>query len=140
MFNNSMVRNLTVLGQNLKHGDYSVKGFESQIIAERKMPSDFYQYVGKDRDHKSKPKGITTVDKLEYISQATCKMLLVEASWEGLYSFPFTGCSQSSARAFFYSTLIKYGIPKFVTPDRTEMRRLIIEHFYYTYRLLRGER
>ena len=41
---------LEVITDTLPHGDYSIRGFEDRFAIERKQMSDFYGYIGKERE------------------------------------------------------------------------------------------
>ena len=41
---------LEVVTETLSYGDYSLKGFEQKFAIERKKISDFYSYIGRERE------------------------------------------------------------------------------------------
>lgn len=139
-FNTRMVKGLRVLSAPVKIGDYTVKGFESQITCERKRESDLYAYIGKDRDRSSKKTGVTTIDKLNSMRDAKFASLMIESdpSWKDIYGFPM--CPRvlpSHVIGFIASVKIRYGLDVFVHNDKATLRRYLIHHFLYTYKLLR---
>lgn len=54
-------KGLCIVRDTVKIGDYTVKGLEDKVAIERKMESDFFNYIGKDRDN--------TIKKLESMSK-----------------------------------------------------------------------
>jgi ERCC4-type nuclease len=63
-------------------GDYSIKGFEDSFAVERKQVSDFFSYIGKEREK--------TVKKLKRLAEFDVAILVVEASLDDLISHRFT--------------------------------------------------
>ena len=123
---------LCVVRQVIPVGDYSIKGFEDRICIERKKVSDFFQYIGRDRDE--------TVKKLLCMSQMHWASLIVEADIDDLYdpSVP-TVLTREHVRGFFKALRVRYGIHSLVTDDRNELERYVLDSLTYAYKMYHGE-
>jgi len=138
-FNNEFYHNLRVVGGALKHGDYSVQGLESVLAIERKMLSDFYAYIGKERAR--------TIRKLNAMKKCKFKALIIECYEDELFHPDFYGVDLSEvqaarerARSSLKSIRVKYGMHVYITADRNMLRRFVIDHLYYAYqKIRRGE-
>ena len=69
---NSPPQGLEIVIDTLHQGDYSVRGFEDKFCIERKQISDFYGYIGKERDR--------TIRKMEEFKDMPFAGLVIEAS------------------------------------------------------------
>jgi ERCC4-type nuclease len=125
------LKGLPIIRDTLKHGDYSIVGFENQICIERKQMSDFLSYVGSDRSNTKK--------KLEAMQLLTWKGLVIEEHWEELF-FPklYSAVHVESIRKSLVSFSIKYHLHIFVNSNREECTRWILDRLIYFYKLQRG--
>lgn len=123
---------LTIVRRKLDDGDYAVDGYESKLIIERKQCSDFYSYIGKERER--------TTAKLERISRAYFSALIIEETEQKLFSDQrYTRLTREHARGFLKMCEVKYGIHTLVCNNRAKLERWILDRLTYGYRLLREE-
>jgi len=114
-------KGLVIQKKALKHGDYSIKGFESKIAFERKQMSDLYSYIGKERKR--------TVIKLEQLRELDFAALIVEVSYEDL-EIPYSYSSRITPemiRQFMVSVNVRYGIHTYCTRDRRQMEMYLLD-------------
>jgi len=115
----------------LKNGDYSVKGYENLICIERKMVSDFFGYLGKERDK--------TCEKLERMSEYYFKALVIEADEEMLYApQEFTTLTKEHVRGFLKSIRVRYGMHVYCNSKVEYIERYVLDHLTYAYKKLSG--
>lgn len=114
----------------VKHGDYTIKGFEDRIAFERKQISDFYTYIGRERKK--------TITKLKALSQLDFAALVVEASWDDILQHQmFTKVHPSVAEGFLTSLNVRYNIHCFLDRDRGNIERYILKRAVKYYELQR---
>lgn len=127
------VEGLTVCRAALKDGDYSIKGFEDRFAVERKQVSDFYSYIGRERQR--------TVKKLERLQSFDFAALVVESSLDDLLIPPiYTQVSAESARQFLISLNVRYGIHLFCDRRRENLERWILDRAIKFYNVQREVR
>jgi ERCC4-type nuclease len=121
---------LWVVDKALKHGDYSIKGFEDVFTVERKQMSDLYTYIGKDRKK-------TTV-KMEHFKQFKFVGLVIEAS-EGdvLAGQSFSKLSPETVRQALVSFEVRYGVHIYYSRNRDDIRRWIVDRAVKFYKVAR---
>ena len=125
---------LTVIQTALPDGDYSIKGFESRFSIERKQLSDFYTYIGKDRDSTRKK-----MERFkEIVSAGGFAGLIIESSEEDvLAGYSMSRLSPNVARAALTSFEVRYGIHVYMSRSRDALRRWIIERAVKFYKIQR---
>jgi len=95
-------KGLTVLSATLKDGDYSVKGFESQICFERKV-FDLFPYCSSERDK--------TVAKMKRFRSMEFVGLILEMKESEIYQFQvYTKVHPEVIRAALLSFQVRYGV------------------------------
>jgi ERCC4-type nuclease len=126
---------LQVVTATLMHGDYSIKGFEGKFCVERKQVSDFYSYIGKERER--------TTQKMEQFRQIVSKAngfvgLVVEAT-EGdlLAGYVMSRVSPETARQALVSFEIRYGVHIYYSRSRTDIARWVLDRAIKFYRIQR---
>jgi len=113
---------LIIVSKGLKHGDYSLVGYEDKIAIERKR-EDFWSYVGIDRSR--------TINKLEAMSEYLWAALVIEGD-------PFrippqcTKLTKISIWDFFKSLSIHYGIHVF-WGNRNIVEWYVLIHLVYCF-------
>lgn len=114
---------LIMVSRGLKHGDYSIVGYENEITIERK-DHDFFNYVGVDRVH--------TIKKLEAMSEYLWAALVIE---DDPFKIPpqCVKLTKKSIRDFFKSCRVHYGIHIF-WGNRFEIELFVLEHLTYCYK------
>lgn len=123
-------KGLVMVRDTLTDGDYSVRGFESKMAIERKMVSDFFAYIGKERDR--------TVLKLRRLSAMHFAALVIEAEEDELYMPQmYTALCQEHVRAFFRSLRVRYGIHLYISPDREKIERYVLDSLTKAYEIFR---
>ena len=132
-------KGLVMVRDTLKHGDYSIKGFEDKVCIERKQMSDFLTYIGKDRDK--------TAEKLSYMQDMYFKALVIEldriekndSEQKALYRIPsWSKLKVEHIRGFQKSVRVKYGVHIYYSFSRKACERFILDHLTYAYEQLRS--
>ena len=124
-------KGLTTIVDTLHHGDYTIQGFEDKISIERKMESDFYSYLGKERKR--------TIKKLEILSSFDWSALVIEGmsiddlSYQAFYS----KLTPEHVRGFLVSLTVRYGIHFFCHKDTKMVERYILDRLVKYYRMQR---
>ena len=126
-------KGLCIVRDTVTVGDYTVKGFEDKLAIERKGLSDFFSYIGSERDR--------TVKKLERMSEMYFSALVVQVEECDLYS-PFipTKLSHEHVRGFLKCLRVKYRIPYIITDDKDYIERYILDSLTYAFSHLREVR
>jgi len=122
-------KGLVIVRDTLQYGDYSIRGFESQIAIERKNLSDLYGSIGKGRERFKA--------ELEELAKYERKWLLIEATEDQVLSWQeFSTLHPNVARGFLVSLEIRYGIGVCYQPDRHKAERWILDRFirYYNHK------
>jgi ERCC4-type nuclease len=121
----------------LHHGDYSIRGFEDIFAIERKQISDFYSYIGRERDR--------TVKKMEefreIMSAGGFAGLVIEAS-EGdlLAGYLMSRVSPEVARQALVSFEVRYGVHCYYSKSRRDIERWIMDRAVKFYKVMREVR
>lgn len=119
------VDGLEIIRKKLDHGDYSIKGFEKYFAIERKMMSDFYSYIGKERKR--------TVRKMEefenMIDNGGFVGLAVEASEDEVFmGFGYSKVSPEAARQSLATFRVRYGVHTYLANDRESIERWTLDN------------
>lgn len=124
------INKLRILNDTLKIGDYSIKGFQDEFCIERKMVSDFYSFIGRERKK--------TIKKLERMAVMDWSALAVEEDIESLL-LPqmYSQVSPETARQFLVSVNVRYGIHVFCNRDREQIEKWCLDRMIKWYRLKR---
>jgi ERCC4-type nuclease len=118
---NSRPTGLNLIHKKLNHGDYSIVGFEDSFSIERKMISDFYSYIGKER--KKTVQKMNTFRDMEWVS------LVIETTEENLlFNNIYTDLTPEQIKGSLTSFRIRYGIHVYFTNDRKMMERYVLDH------------
>ena len=125
---------LQVVTKTLYHGDYSIKGFEDRFAVERKQFSDFYSYIGRERQR--------TVKKMEQFRTISLTggfaALVIEATESDILSgYHMSRVTPETARQALISFEVRYGINVYYSKSRSEIRRWILDRAIKFYRLMR---
>ena len=125
---------LHVVTKTLYHGDYSIQGFEDRFAVERKQFSDFYSYIGKERQR--------TVQKMEQFRAISLTggfaALVIEASESDILSgYYLSRVPPETARQALVSFEVHYGISVYYSKSRSDIRRWILDRAIKFYRLMR---
>ncbi len=128
LFVGRLPKGLRIESATLKHGDYSIKGFEDKVCVERKEISDFLTYIGKDRNH--------TKSKLELMKPMFYKALIVEA--RDIFEIPgYSAIHPEVIRAFLLSAEVRYGLHILIHPDRKYIEKWVLDRLVKVYNILR---
>ena len=123
-------KGLVSVVDTVKHGDYTIRGFEDRFAIERKQISDFYSYIGRERNR--------TVVKLNSLSQFDFAGLVIEADWTDILQHQlFSRVHPSVAEGFLCSVNIRYGIHVFAHRDRGQIERWVLKRAVKYYNLQR---
>jgi ERCC4-type nuclease len=127
-------KGLTVQTATLKNGDYSIKGFEDLFAVERKQMSDFYAYIGKERE--------VTDQKVvrfgQMIQAGGWAALVIEADERDvLGGFQMSKVPPEVARQFLVSLEIRHGIHVYCNRDRKACSRWILDRMIKFWRVRR---
>jgi len=131
LFVKKLPKGLVVVRDTVKHGDYTIQGFEDKICIERKQLSDFMSYIGKERDRTKK--------KLEAMAGLWFKALVIEESEKNLLS-PYqiyTQLTPEHVRGFLKSVQVRYGVHVYMNSKRDELERWVLDRLTYAYSVLR---
>lgn len=125
---------LEVVKDTLHYGDYSIRGFETMFTVERKQISDFYSYIGKERDR--------TVKKMEQFKEiVSCGGfvgLVIEASeCDVLSGYIMSRVSPEVARQALVSFEVRYGVHCYYSNYRKDIARWVIDRAVKFYRVMR---
>lgn len=105
-------------------------GFEDQFAIERKQISDFYTYIGRERDR--------TVEKLKSLSECEFAALVIEASIDDVLQFQvFSKVHPEVARGFLTSLNVRYGVHSYLDRSRKNIERWVLDRAIKFYRLKR---
>lgn len=131
------IKKLNKIDQTLKTGDYSIKGFEDRFCIERKMTSDFYGFIGDERNVKKYGRD-KTLEKIKRMAQMEWSALVIEADiHELLKPQMFTKVSPEVARQFLVSCEVRYGIHVFVHKDKEMCERWCLDRCIKWYNIQR---
>jgi ERCC4-type nuclease len=120
-------KGLLIVRDTLTVGDYSVKGFENEIVIERKSIPDLYNSLFSDWERELK--------KLCKISEYKRKWLVVEGSEdETLCWQAFSQVHPNSLRARLCAIDIRLGIPIHFATTRNNAERFILDRLIRWYR------
>jgi ERCC4-type nuclease len=125
---------LEVVSGTLPHGDYSIKGFENKFVIERKKISDFYSYIGRERER--------TVKKMtefrEIVSSGGFAGLVVEVPEADLLTgYIMSRVSPETARQALVSFEIRYGVHIYYSRSRKDIARWILDRAIKFYKIQR---
>jgi ERCC4-type nuclease len=125
---------LTVVNDTLYLGDYSIQGFEDKFVVERKQISDFYSYIGRQRER--------TVRKMQefrrVVSRGGYVALVVEASeCDLLCGYIMSRVSPETARQALVSFEVRYGVHCYYSKSRTDIARWVLDRAIKFYRIMR---
>ena len=125
---------LEVITDTLPHGDYSVRGFEDRFAIERKQMSDFYAYIGRERNR--------TTRKMEefrqIISSGGWVGLVIESTESDLLSgYVMSKISPETARQALVSFEVRYGVHVFYSRSRGDISRWVLDRAIKFYRIQR---
>lgn len=125
---------LRVVTETLRYGDYSIRGFEDNFIIERKKISDFYSYIGKERN-----KTVKKMEKFKEISSSGGYAgIVIEASESDILSgYHMSQVSPESARQALVSFEVRYDVKIYYGQSRADIRRWILDRAIKFYRIRR---
>lgn len=128
------IDNLDIIHRKVEYGDYTIKGFESSFAIERKQISDFYSYIGRERNK--------TVEKMRQFREIRKAggfvMLAIESSEEDiLFGHMYSQLSPETARQALASFRIRYGVHIYCNRDRKEIERTILDCAIKFYKVMR---
>ena len=126
-------KGLLTVRDTLKIGDYSLKGFETQITVERKNLDDFLQSISSG--HKEFGK------RLEKMNQYERKYLLIEGTENELLSPEprlYSNIHPNVVRGALASIWGKYNVPIYFAETRRHAERWILDIFLRYFKWKRG--
>lgn len=127
---NPIPKGLCVVRDKVEVGDYSIKGMEQYVCAERKKMSDFYSFIGSERSR--------TVEKLKKMKEMYFACLIIEEEEDDIY-YPMipTKVSPEVARAFLVFARVDCNVHVITSSDRGYNERFLLDHFVRAYKKLR---
>lgn len=133
LFDQSM-DGLLVVTDTLPFGDYSLRGFEDRFCVERKQISDFFTYIGKERDR--------TKRKMEefrnIISSGGYVGLVIEALESDLLSgYVMSRISPETARQALVSFEVRCGLHIYYSRSREDIKRWILDRAIKFFKTMR---
>lgn len=124
------VKGLVSVTDTVKHGDYTIKGFEDKFAIERKQITDFYSYIGKERKRTEK--------KIKALSQMDFAAIIIEAGIDDIL-FPqlYSQVSPEVARQFLVSVNVRYDIHTYLDRDRGNLERWMLDRAIKYFKVMR---
>jgi len=128
------VEGLTVVTGTVAFGDYTLRGFEDKFCVERKQISDFYAYIGRERDR--------TQCKMEEFKRITSSGgfvgLVIEAAESDLLSgFVMSRISPETARQALVSFEVRCGVHVYYSRSREDIRRWVLDRAIKFFTIMR---
>ena len=117
----------------LKTGDYTIKGFESEVAVERKSKKDLYTSFSAGRRR--------VENEFQRLSEMKFTALVIEAPWEDIETPPERSRMNPDAiRNTIFSWSQKYNVTPILASDRREAERLTFEFLSWAEKDLRKKR
>ncbi len=111
----------------LTTGDYAIVNYENMACVERKMLSDLDAFIGREREEH-------TIPKLERMRDMMWAALVIECSPRKLYGKRKYGkITKEHVRGFLKKCRVQYGVHVFISDDREELERFILDHLTYVF-------
>jgi ERCC4-type nuclease len=130
---NSPPEGLKIVTDTLLKGDYSIRGFEDKFCIERKQVSDFYSYIGKERER--------TIKKMKEFLDMQFAGLVIEASEANILNgFQMSRVSPETARQAIVSFEVRYGVHVYYSKSRHNIRRWVLDRAIKFYKVRRETR
>ena len=127
---NSPPEGLEIVTDTLYQGDYSIRGLENMFCIERKQISDFYGYIGKERER--------TIKKMEAFNEMRFAGLVIEASEADILNgFHMSRVSPETARQALVSFEIRYDVHVYYSKSRHDIRRWVLDRAIKFYKVMR---
>ncbi len=125
---------LEVVTATLIHGDYAIRGFGDKFVIERKQISDFYSYIGKERERTTKK-----MERFrEIVSSHGFVGLVIEATEADILTgFIMSRVSPETARQALVSFEVRYGVHIYYSRSRNDIARWILDRAIKFYRIQR---
>jgi ERCC4-type nuclease len=125
------IKGLTIFIDTLHNRDYTIRGFEDKFGIERKQESDFFTYIGKERDR--------TIRKLKVLSGFEWAALVLEGmNYDDLLVQNFySQLTPEHVRGFLTSLNVRYGIHFFAHRKREVCERWILDRAVKFYKMKR---
>ena len=125
---------LEVVTTTLRHGDYSIRGFEDRFAIERKQMSDFYAYIGKERERTSRK----MEEFRQIISSGGWVGLVIESTEADLMGgYVMSKVSPETARQALVSFEVRYGVHTYYSRSRGDIMRWALDRAIKFYRIQR---
>ena len=129
---NAIPVGLQIENRCLKDGDYSVVGLESMVTFERKQISDFFGYIGKERDR--------TTRKMERFREIRNRGgfvgLVVEATEQDLFNgYHMSNVPCEVLRQALVSFEVRYGVHCYLSRSREDIARWLLDRAIKAYRM-----
>lgn len=121
-----------IIRKALPYGDYSVKGFETLIFAERKKISDLVPYVTTNL--------LETINKLKGCERARGYLTIEAKESQVLQWHDHTDVSPQAIRGGLAALESIYHLSTYYTPNRTQMERWILDRFIKFYTFMRSDK
>ncbi len=119
------------LRRKIDYGDYSIKGFESQVSIERKGLEDFYGSIGRGRDRFKR--------MLERMQETEFRGLVIEAHENEVLTpeLSYSNIHKNSVYSTIIALEIKYGLHIYMG-SRKDCENKMLNWLIYFYRMKRG--
>ncbi|MBW2559208.1 MAG: hypothetical protein JRD69_10325 [Deltaproteobacteria bacterium] len=130
------MKGIPMVRKTLKYGDYSVLGFETEIVVERKKIGDLFGCLGKDRVRFNKElEGLTTFERPWILVEAELgtedKLTPEEAT---LSPHDYSKMHPNAVRQSLASIEIRTGVPIHYTRNKTSAEIWVMDRFIKYYR------
>lgn len=122
------VQPFAITRAKLDTGDYAITGHEDLACVELKRLSDFDSFMGSERNSK-------TIPKLERMSEMLWSALVINRAPGRVFGERTHGnMTRENARGFLKMCRVRYGIHVFISANRKECERYILDHLTYVYK------
>ena len=124
-------KGIPVVRKTLEFGDYSILGFETSFVVERKKQGDLFGCLGKQRDRFKK--------ELQKMELAERKWILVEEKEEDIMqSYKWSKMHPNAVRQSIASIEVDFGIPFHYSGNRKGSEIWLVDRMIKYYRWKRG--
>lgn len=129
---NAIPDGLQIENRCLRDGDYSVLGLENMVAFERKQVSDFFGYIGKERDR--------TTKKMQRFREIANRGgfvgLVVEACESDLFQgYHMSNVPTEVVRQSLVSFEVRYGVHCYLSRSRADISRWLLDRAIKAYRM-----
>lgn len=126
-------KNLVLTRSTLNVGDYSIRGFENEIVVEYKSVGNLFSAMFANWESEEK-------SKMDRLMKVPWRWLLVGGTEEEVLSYPELGRTHPNQMRWRLagSLEVRRGIPIHYEPDQQKRERWILDRLVFFYKMKRG--